>query len=385
MAVAIYSYGSLQLNANSAGLGLFLLSKNLDMVEYQPSLTAIARQDLYKINGYQVSARHITCEILVVGTTRTDCIARKDALEAGLAPRDQQLIIHEDGRYWTANAVTGKAKFAAGAGIVQCRIPVAFVCANPFAVAAAAATPFDSGTLAYTSNGAQYVSPTFAFLGGGSAYSYPQLHIINTTPTAPTTTLTSALVAGTAYTSLAVVSTPTQYVAGQVLIVTYTSGSPSFQIFVQKVTVSVTTAAAATSIPVNSFTPIYAMASGSQTTVGASIAWTNVTVAQLTDNYTISATTASSTSYALSGGGVGYVLPAILPQINGDFLDIYCDPQGTNGLAVISTVDGIAAILEPIGAFPVLEPTLTQWTVQITADSAPSADFSVIWTPRYAS
>ncbi len=383
--MANYYYGAFQINANSAGLGFFLLSKNLDMVEYTPSLSAIARSDLWKITGYQVAQRHITCEILVVGTSRTDCIARKDTLEAALALRDQSLIIHEDLRYWTANAITGKAKFAAGSGIVQCRIPVAFICANPFAVASASATPFDSGSVAYPLNGAQYISSTFVVTGGGSAYSYPQLHLINNTATAPTTTLTSALVAGTAYTSLAVTSTPATYNAGQVLIIIYNSGSPLFETFVQKATVSATTGSGATSVPVNSFTAGYSMPSGSTTTVGASIAWTNVQVAQITDNYTIAANTASSQSFALSGGGSGYVLPALLPQLNSDYLDIYCDPQGASGMAIVATIAGIATALEPVGAFPVLEPTATGFVVSISADSAPTVDFRVLWTPRWLS
>lgn len=377
-----YFYGSFQLNSASAGLGYYLLSKDLDFPTYKPALSPIARYDGMKITGYQITERQIQVEIVVIGSSRSDCEARKDTLEAALALRDQQLNLHsEDGRYWIANAITGKCKFASGQGIVQAKVPVTFVCASPFAVAASAATPYDSGNLTYSGSSAPWASPVFGVAGGGSAYAWPHLTLTHKTANPTATTLSSALSVGTQYTSLPVASAP-QLAAGQVVILTWQTGSPLYETIVQKVTTSAAVTAGATSIPVNAFTAIASFPT--TTAVAASVAWNVIQIVQSTDGYTLS---------AQSSGDQGYVFSTVaqssstllLPQQHNDTLDIYCDPSATPGSAIIATVAGVTYSLEPVGAFPPLDPTTTNFQVYLYADAKPTVDFTCNWTPRWLS
>lgn len=359
-----YTYGGFSLNAASGGLGYFLVAKDLDFPTYKATLSPLARYDGYKINGYQVSERQIQVDIIIIGTSRIDCIARKDTLEAALALRDQVLVLHEDGRYWVANATASKVKFAAGKGIVQCTMPVTFLCADPYAKAANPASPFDTGSLTYTLSGGSYVSPVQSFAGGGTIYSWPTIHLIHQTTSPGGTTLSSALTQGTSYTALPVASSPALSV-GQVLTLYYATGAPLNQLWTQKVTVSQAVSAGATSIPVQSFVANYAFPVTS-TTASISTAWNQVTIAQLTDNYILSATSTSGVP---------------LPQKSGDYLDINCDPA--TGWTIVT--NGLPQQSDPVGAFPPLEPSTTQWQITIASDWQPTVDASWAWTPRYLS
>jgi hypothetical protein len=378
-----YAYGSFAINAHSGGLGYFLIAKDLDFVEFQPQLSPLALYDGYTITGYQVRQRQIQVDLIVVGISRVDCIARKDALEAALALRDQQLIIHEDGRYWVANAISGKAKFAAGQGIVQCKIPVVFVCANPYAQAVSQATPYDSGPIAYTSQypTGTYTSPIFSVAGGGTAYSWPHLHLTHSLA-APggTTTLSVGITAGYTYTSLSVVSAPAIR-AGQKLLLYYSYGSP-LNVQAQKVTASAAVTAGATTIPVNSFVAAYSL-STITTFVSISTAWSVVAISQLTDNYQSQSASQNDQTYTLGPAGNGGAI--LLPQLQNDTLDLYCDPATGTGWTVAGTSSGFAFSYQPVGAFPPLQAGATSWQISITSDYQPTADFSVIWTPRYMS
>jgi Concanavalin A-like lectin/glucanases superfamily len=357
-----YLYGPFQIANHSGGLGYFLVAKDLDLPVYKPTLSPVARQDMWKVNGWQVDPRNIQVDIIVVGTSRADCEARKDTLEQALSLRDQQLSLHSlDGRYWIANATAGKAPFKAGAGIVQVRIPVTFMCADPYAKAVAAATPFDSGSLAYTASGSSYISPIFTVAGGGTVYAWPQIHLVNKTASLGSTTLTTALVQGQSYNAIFVSNTSFSGTVGQVLTLYFLNGS---QLWTQKVTVSAAYATNAVQINVNAFTAAFNFPN--TTTVYVSTAWNQVTVSQLTDNYTLSLTSTSA---------------APLPQTLGDYLDIYTDPS--NGMYIVT--NGLAQYLDFTGAFPPLEAGNTQWQVQISADSAPTVDFAMAWTPRWLS
>jgi hypothetical protein len=377
-----YSYGDFQINDHLGGLGYFLMSKDLDFPEMKPAISPLALYDGNKITGYQVAHRQIQCDIYIVGTSRTDCIARKDQLEAALALRDQQLVLHEDGRYWIANAISGKARFAAGKGIVQAQIPVLFICANPYAIAAAAAAPYDSGNVAYTTVvvAGSYRSPVFYVAGGGTIYCWPTITLTHQLATPGSTTLNGALTQGTNYTSITVTSAPALS-AGQVIKLSWTTGGNTFA---QKLVVSGTVTAGATSIPVNSFTASASFPITS-TTVAISTAWNNVTIAQLTDNYSIQANGNNDQTYEIVGGNSVVSGVYLLPQAQNDFITINCDPTASNGWTITGSVQGVSFTYQPNGAFPPLEPTTTQWQITVTADNQPTADFKLAWTPRYAS
>lgn len=356
-----YLYGSFQINNHSAGLGYFLQSKDLDLATYAPTLAPIARQDLWKITGWQVKERTIQTDIMIIGTSRTDCEARIDTLFQALSLRDQQLVLHEDGRYWTANATTGKVRFQSGTGIVHAKVPVTFLCAHPYARANAAAAPYDSGSLAYTASGSSYISPIFTVAAGGTTYSWPQLHLVNKTASLGSTTLTTALTQGQSYNAIQVSNTSFSGTVGQVLtLYALVSG----QLWTQKLTVSSAYATNSVQINVNSFTAAFNFPN--TTTVYVSTAWNQVSISQLTDNYTLSVSSTSA---------------APLPQTLNDTLDIYTDPS--NGMYIVT--NGLSQYLDFTGAFPPLEPGNTQFQVQISADSAPTVDFAMSWTARYQS
>jgi hypothetical protein len=380
-----YGYGSFAINAHSGGLGYFLVAKDLDFPEFKPQLSPLALYDGHTITGYQVGERQIQVDLVIVGTSRIDCIARKDALEAALALRDQQLVLHEDGRYWIANAISGKAKFAAGQGIVQCKIPVSFICANPYAIAPQAAAPYNTGDVAYTfqSPPGTYQSTVFSVAGGGTTYSWPRLHLTHSLPDVGSTTLTSQRTHNSTYTSLPVASAPA-IGAGLKLLLLYidTSGSQPVT-HGQKVTASSNVSPGATSIPVNSFTA-NATFPATNTTVMISTAWNHVYINQLTDNYQIEADGSGDQSFTLDPiNGNGSAL--LLPQMLGDTLDIYCDPAGNPGWSILTSALSTSFTIPSVGAFPPLQPAVTSWQVAITSDYQPAADFSVIWTPRYMS
>ena len=377
-----FYYGTFQLNAHPGGLGYYLQTRDLDFPQFTPQLSPLALYDGYKITGYQVASRQIQCDLYIVGTSRADCIARKDTLEASLAKRDQQLVLHEDGRYWVANAIKGPAKFAAGSGVVQVKVPVTFVCANPYALAADAATPFDSGNVAYTTVviAGSYRSPIFSVAGGGTIYTWPTITLTHQLATPGSTTLNGALTQGTQYTAITVTSAPA-LTAGQVIKLSWTTGGNTF---VQKLVVSGTVTGGATSIPVNAFTASASFPITS-TSVLISTAWNNVTIAQLTDNYSIQANGNNDQTYEIFGGNSVAAGVFLLPQVQGDFIIINCDLTASNGWMITGTVQGVSFTYQPNGAFPPLEPTTTQWQLTIASDTQPTADLKLTWTPRYTS
>ena len=380
--LANYYYGAFQLNEHPGGLGYYLMTKDLDFAEMKPVISPLALYDGTKITGYQVPQRQIQCDIYVIGSSRADCIARKDTMESYLAKRDQSLILHEDGRSWIANAISGKAKFAAGQGVVQAKIPVIFVCANPYATSAFAATPFDTGSVAYTTVvvAGTWQSSIFSVAGGGTIYSWPTLTLTHKLASPGSTTLNGALTSGNVYTSITVVSSPA-LTAGQVITLSWTTGGNTF---VQKLTVSGTVTGGATSIPVNSFTASASFPITS-TTVSISTAWNSVTIAQLTDNYQIQASSTGDKTYTITGGNSVATGIYLLPQGQNDFITIVCDPTASNGWTITGSVQGVSFTYQPNGAFPPLESTTTQWQVTVTSDNAPTADLKISWSPRYAS
>lgn len=94
------------------------------------------------------------------------------------------------------------------------------------------------------------------------------------------------------------------------------------------------------------------------------VAWTQVVVTDNTDNRTLTIT-------------------SNLPATTNDFLDIYCDPSNipSGGYSVQKNGSVPCAFN---GIFPVLQPTTTSWTIQVTvASGTPQGSALWTWNARY--
>lgn len=353
-----YSFGATVINQNSAGLGLFLLEKSLDLPQVAPISFSIARRDGVKKSGESVKERTITVLLKVVGSSRTDLMSRLDSLMQALSLRSQSLVIHEDGRlFQSVDAVAAPIKFSAGNGIVECSVAVSFIAYDPYAYAASPST-YDTGTVALTASGGSWVFPAINITGGGTIYSLPLLRLTNKTSTG-STTLTAARNSGTNYTTIAVAATSFSGSIGDTITITHGGTT-------QTLTVATAFSVGATTITVSSFT---ASANYVSSDVAAKVTqWSSITITQTTDNLTLT----GSTSVA-----------APFPLNNSDYLDIQCDPAATNGWTIQPNSLGVFA--EPVGLFAVMEPGTTTFNISIVSGSAVSAECVFTWTPRYAS
>lgn len=98
---------------------------------------------------------------------------------------------------------------------------------------------------------------------------------------------------------------------------------------------------------------------------GTAHAWTSLVVSQLNDSQSITVTSS-------------------LPAINGDFLDIYCDPTlPGNGYTVQLNNSGVPILFS--GVFPVQEPNSTSWkiVVGISGSGTVTLKATWVWTPRW--
>lgn len=102
-------------------------------------------------------------------------------------------------------------------------------------------------------------------------------------------------------------------------------------------------------------------------TASGATQWTSLTISQTTDNQQLSATS---------------VAAAPLPAVNGDYVDIQCDPSQVNGWTIQTNNSG--KFTEPTGVFPVLEPGATAFTISVASSAAVSAEAVFSWTSRYA-
>ncbi len=353
-----YSYGAFALNQNASGLGYYLIAKQLPIPEVKPVTFPVARLAGLKKSGEQVTERTITVKIVVVGTSRVDLIARVDALQAALSLRSQTLIIHEDGRYYqSVDAISAPTDFQAGNGIVQCHIAVVLTAYDPYAYAASSTT-YDSGSTVLTLSSGSWVFPAINITGGGTVYSYPFIRLINLTSTG-STTLTANRNSGTAYTTIAVAATSFSGSVGDTITITH-------GVTTQTLTVGTAFSVGATTITVSSFTASANYVSGD---VAAKVTqWNSFTIAQTTDTLTLSGNTS-----------VG----APLPEVNGDYVDIQCDPAAASGWTIQTNNSGVYA--EPVGLFPVVEPFSTAFSISIASGSAVTAQCQITYVPRYAS
>lgn len=353
-----YTYGSFVLNANSNGLGYFLIGKNVDLPEVVPVTFAVARLAGVKKSGEQIKERTITVTLQVVGTSRIDLMSRLDTLNQALALRSQALCIHEDSRYFrSVDAISAPVAFQAGNGIVSITVAIVFTAYDPFAYAASGSSS-DTGTQTLTLTGGLWNFPAINIAGGGNTYSYPFIRVYNRTSTG-STTLTANLNNGTVYTTIAVAATTFSGAVGDTITITHSSTT-------QTLTVTTAFSVGATTITVSSFTASTNYISGD---VAAKVTqWTNLAITQSLDNQTLSAVHSVSTP---------------LPAVNGDYVDIQCDPAAVNGWSVQTNNTGV--FLDPIGLFPVMEAGITPFSIAIACGSQISAQAVFSWNARWLS
>lgn len=353
-----YTFGAFQLNAVAGGLGYYVIGRDLPLPVVKPVTYNIARRDGAKKSGEAVDPRQVTLTIKVVGSSRTDCIARVDALQQALALRGQALCIHEDGRYYqNVDALSAPVSFKAGGGVVSCEVQVAFLCYDPYAYASAQSS-YDSGVVALTLSGGLWNFPPIAISGGGTTYSLPLIRLYNRTSSGASL-LTAARNSGTVYTTLAVAATPYSGAVGDTIILSNGTNT-------QTVTVATGFSAGATTITVSSFTANANYTTSSSATKNTQ--WSSITVAQSNDSQTITGSNSAT---------------APLPNLSGDYVDIQCDPTGASGWTI--QTNGSGQLVEPLGVFPVIEPTSTSFAISIASGSAVSAEAVISWLPRYLS
>lgn len=353
-----YTFGSYVLNSASGGLGNWLLAKNLDMPVIKPQTHVVARRDGTKKSGEIVDPRTINVSLKIIGSSRTDLISRLDALQQALALRGQQLCIHEDGRYFqNVDAVSATAKFAAGTGIVQATVDIAFIAYDPYAYASTSSS-YDTGTVALTLSSSVWNFSTLNITGGGTIYAYPLIRLYNRTSTGQTT-LTAARNSGTAYTTIAVAATSFSGSVGDIISITHSTTT-------QNLTVATAFSVGATTITVNSFTASANYVSGD---VAKKVTdWTSISISQSNDSQTLSTVSTSSVP---------------LPSANGDYIDFQCDPGPANGWTIITNNSGKYS--DPVGVFPIIEPSSTSFSIAIASSSAVSAQAVFSWLARYLS
>lgn len=95
------------------------------------------------------------------------------------------------------------------------------------------------------------------------------------------------------------------------------------------------------------------------------VTWTQVVVTEATDGRTLTIT-------------------SNLPSSTNDYLDIYCDPNNvpSGGYSIMKNGSTACAFN---GVFPVLQPTMTSWNIQITTGgSTPAGSALWSWNARYA-
>lgn len=98
----------------------------------------------------------------------------------------------------------------------------------------------------------------------------------------------------------------------------------------------------------------------------ATAVWSQVSVTQNTDAQTL-------------------IVSSNLPTTNGGYIDIYCDPGGSNGFGAL--LNSTTTQCTVSGIFPVMEPTATSWTIQITTTTNGTFSGQAVWTwtPRWLS
>lgn len=345
------TYGSFNLND---GINFFVIQKPISTVSVAPTYFKIGRLDGMKKTGEATNERQIKMTVRVIGTSRIDLENQIDIMQQALNLRQQQLTVRmNDTRYYLADCIAMDGSLGPGQ-ILTTLVTLTFICYQPYALALQTTTYDTGNVLLPFSNPDNAYKTTLSVTGGGTVYNYPKIRVIQQT-SPMTTTLTAQLTSGSAYSQLSVAPIASALNTGdKVIIGTSTT---------KTVSVSTFTPASSTVIPVNTFT------SNATYTVGTSV------VRDLTLN-TIQFTQTVDNSILVVG--------TPLPTVNGDYVDIYCDPTDvTNGFT--AQKNGGPGVSTVAGVFPVLEPIATGFTVFVTANSTPTLEFIFTYTSRWLS
>ncbi len=436
-----YWYGAFNLNNQPQTV---LLDKPLDFPTIKEALFKIAKTEGMKKTGEDVSAKQIQVRVQLIASSRSALEALIDTLLQSLALRQQQLVLHADGRYWIADCIDAKIPLGPQ-NTVSTVVTLTFLAQNPYAYAALS-TSDDTGSGAMTFLSGTTYQLNRIITGGGNIYAYPHLQLRYQTP-GPFCTLTGALNNGSTYGVIPVSATPIATANGSMIVIGFGTGT------MQIACVDAGgVAQGSTSLPIGSptngsfvaaanfpiGTPVYFC-----NTLGASLAnGTNYTSITLTapglpcavangDTLIINFLGGSSQSVTVNhvgGYAAGTTVIAVasfnananyssgifsgvtvvrdirptafslsevtdsrtitlsgatsLPQNYGDIIDIYCDPfDSTNGLTVQKNNVPVAFS----GAFPVLQPFSTTFLLQLSCPSVPTVELITTWTPRWVS
>jgi hypothetical protein len=352
MALTPILYNSFNLND---GINYVTLSKNVGFPAINPSTFKIGRLEGMKKVGENINERKISLTVRVIGVSRADLENKIDAMQNALWQRGGNLYLHtNDNRYFIVDCVDCKYNFGVGQ-IVSVTAQLDFIAYTPFAFASTQSS-YDTGIFVMPSVGTQLgpksFSQSFAVVGGGNVYTRPVITITNQQPFMQVT-LTSALTLNVNYTSINVTAVTQPLYQGDDLIIQ--SGTTK-----QSVVVAASVSAGATTIPVGGFLPNITFAIGSTVTRDSTI--NAIFMNQTTDQQVLE-------------------VSSLLPNNYGDDLVINCDPLSTNGYTAIlnagSTISSIS------GSFPVLEPTETDYTFVINANSVPQLEIVWNWNTRW--
>ncbi len=349
-----YSYGGFPLHD---GVHYFLLEKTFDLVPLKQTTFKLARFEGVKVTGVQTDARTLQVLVYVLGTSRTDLEARLDALFAAMALRQQQLTLHAlDGRYAVADCISARAPLRRGT-VLSAVATLQFLCQQPYLYAPSAST-FSSASAALPNTGpSTWQTAALAVPSSGTVFARPTVVLTNTTSMAAAVHLTSALVSGTAYTTLAVEALPAARPSGWTFVLDDTAGH------IQRVVLSAAAAAGATSLSVTSFSANWSYPA---------------TTTQVYDDTYITAVTLTSNpdGTSLTASGLGTLFGT------GTALTLHGDPTSASGYTVVSSAAPTAN--QPFaGLFPLIEPSSTTLQVTATCTNQPSLALSATWTPRW--
>lgn len=367
-------YGSFDLNNNLGGM--YIQSRPMGTVQVVQTTTNVARMEGVKKHGEFVGERHIPMTIAVVGSSRSDLENKLDALYYALDQRQQHLSLHAlDSRYFIADALYAPAMLGRGE-IIKTSFNVDFVCQQPYAFAAAGSS-YDSGTVNPPLVSALWQIPQFNVTGGGNKFSRPLITLTNKKVPMAATQLTTALVAGTTYTTIAVSATAAQYNVGDVILLALHTTPPTSPGHTQFAQITATAAAGSTSLSISAVgggafiaNYSYPLNPGGlnppSTIVAQQVGWSQVVIQQVTDNQYISV--ASQTGLANATNAT---------------LTFQCDP--TVGWSVIDSLNPNVPLLFG-GSPPTLNSVATPWLVSVASwANAPSLDVTMLWTARWLS
>jgi hypothetical protein len=310
---------------------------------------------MFKKSGETTNPHEIPLNIKVIGSSRSDLIARLRALQQALSARSQTLLIDDTNtcQYRSVDCTSAEGPL----GIVSCLVQCKFLTTDPYPYAITSSS-HDTGTVALTLASSLWNFSTISVTGGGNQYTFPLFHIINKTSTG-STTLTTARNSGSTYTTLPVNATSFSAAVGDILQLS--SGGNT-----QNVTVATAFSAGATTLTVSSFVANATYGIGA--TVAKITQWTSISVSQTEDSQTISANSTTDVP---------------LPNLNNEYVDIQCDPAIANGMSIQSNASGENS--DFAGVPPIIEPGTTTFNIAIACASAVSAQCIISWNARYLS